>query len=81
MSVNGVSLHYLDWGGDGQPLLLLAGLFGSAHGFDEIAPVFARDFHVLALTRRGHGKSDAQQPATRSTCSSRTFTSSSTRSN
>src|SRR4029453_17825764 len=34
--VNGVALHYLDWGGTGEPLLLLAGLFGSAHGFDDI---------------------------------------------
>ncbi len=62
MSVNGVRLHYLDWGGNGQPLLLLAGLFGSAHGFDEVAPAFARDFRVVALTRRGHGQSDS--PAT-----------------
>ena len=62
MSANGVRLHYLDWGGDGQPLLLLAGLFGSAHGFDEVAPALARHFRVVALTRRGHGKSDS--PAT-----------------
>ena len=59
VSVNGFRLHYLDWGGDGQPLLLLAGLFGSAHGFDDVAPALARDFRVVALTRRGHGKSDS----------------------
>ena len=62
VSVNGVRLHYLDWGGDGPPLLLLAGLFGSAHGFDDVAPALARDFRVVGLTRRGHGKSDS--PAT-----------------
>ncbi len=61
-SANGVRLHYLDWGGNGPPLLLLAGLFGSAHGFDEVAPLLARDFRVVALTRRGHGQSDS--PAT-----------------
>ncbi len=55
--VNGVTLHYLDWGGTGEPLLLLAGLFGSAHGFDDLAPQLTGDFRVLALTRRGHGKS------------------------
>ena len=59
VSANGVRLHYLDWGGDGQPLLLLAGLFGSAHGFDEVAPALRRHFRVVALTRRGHGKSDS----------------------
>jgi pimeloyl-ACP methyl ester carboxylesterase len=55
--VNRVALHYLDWGGTGEPLLLLAGLFGSAHGFDDLAPQLFEDFRVLALTRRGHGKS------------------------
>jgi pimeloyl-ACP methyl ester carboxylesterase len=57
--VNGVSIEYLDWGGHGDTLLFLAGLLGSAHAFDDIAPSFTRDFHVLALTRRGHGRSDA----------------------
>lgn len=57
VTVNEVTLHYLDWGGTGEPLLLLAGLFGSAHGFDDLAPQLIEDFRVLALTRRGHGKS------------------------
>jgi pimeloyl-ACP methyl ester carboxylesterase len=57
--VNGVSLHYLDWGGDGEPLLLLAGVFGSAHAFDDLAPQLTGTHRVLALTRRGHGRSDA----------------------
>jgi pimeloyl-ACP methyl ester carboxylesterase len=55
--VNGVTLHDLDWGGIGEPLLLLAGLFGSAHGFDGLAPQLVQDFRVRALTRRGHGRS------------------------
>jgi non-heme chloroperoxidase len=52
-----VRLHYLDFGGTGEPLLLLAGAGTSAHVFDEFAPRLARDFHVLALTRRGFGES------------------------
>jgi pimeloyl-ACP methyl ester carboxylesterase len=56
-TVNGITLQYLDWGGDGQPLLLLAGLFGSAHGFDDLAPQLRDHFRVIALTRRGHGRS------------------------
>jgi len=55
--VNELTLRCLDWGGSGEPLLLLAGLFGSAHGFDDLAPQLTSDFRVLALTRRGHGKS------------------------
>jgi non-heme chloroperoxidase len=34
-TASGIRLHYLDWGGTGEPLLLLAGLFGSAHGFEH----------------------------------------------
>lgn len=57
----GVRLHYLDWGGDGEPLVFLGGLGMSAHGFDDFAPRFTDSFRVLALTRRGYGESD--QPA------------------
>src|SRR5258706_11251655 len=56
--VNGIKLHYLDWGGNGEALIFLAGLGNSAHCYDRIAPRFANKFRVLALTRRGHGESD-----------------------
>ena len=39
-------------------LLFLAGLGCTAHIFDRFAPRFVDKFHVLALTRRGHGESD-----------------------
>lgn len=58
VTVNGVQLHFLDWGGKGETLLFLHGLGGSAHIFDEVAPKFTDRFRVLALTRRGHGQSD-----------------------
>jgi pimeloyl-ACP methyl ester carboxylesterase len=54
----GVRLHYLDFGGTGPSLLLLAGLGNTAHAFDEFAPRFTDHFHVVALTRRGFGESD-----------------------
>ena len=31
---NGIKLHYLDWGGNGETLVLLAGLGNTAHVFD-----------------------------------------------
>jgi pimeloyl-ACP methyl ester carboxylesterase len=58
VSVNGIKLHYLDWGGEGDVLLFLAGMGCNAHIFDGFAPRFTGKFHVLALTRRGHGESD-----------------------
>lgn len=58
VTVNGIRLHYLDWGGDGPALLFLAGVNSNAHIFDGFAPHFTDKFHVLALTRRGNGESD-----------------------
>ena len=58
VTVNGVKLHYLDWGGKGQAMLFLPGGGHSAYIFNDIAPKFAESFRVLGLTRRGHGQSD-----------------------
>jgi non-heme chloroperoxidase len=54
---DGVRLEVLDWGGTGPPLLFLAGLGDNAHEFDDFAPRFTDRAHVLALTRRGYGRS------------------------
>ena len=56
--VNGVRLHYLDWGGDGPALVFLTGMGSSAYIYGDFAPRFTDAFRVLALTRRGHGDSD-----------------------
>jgi pimeloyl-ACP methyl ester carboxylesterase len=58
VTVNGVKLHYLDWGGTGDTILFLAGFNDSAHVFDDFAPLLTDRFHVLGLTRRGVGESD-----------------------
>lgn len=58
VTVNGVKLNYLDWGGSGEAILFLHGFPGSAHNFDELAPKFADKFRVLGLSRRGHGQSE-----------------------
>ena len=54
----GVRVHYLDWGGRGEPVLLVPGLYGTAEIYSEFAPRLTDRFRVLALTRRGHGSSD-----------------------
>lgn len=58
----GVKLEVLDWGGDGPPLILLAGLGNTAHVFDELAPHFTAHHHVYGITRRGIGASDIPLP-------------------
>ena len=58
VTLDGVRFHYLDWGGDGDALLLLAGLGCTAHVFVELAPQLTDRFRVVGLSRRGHGLTD-----------------------
>jgi len=59
LTVNGLRLHLLDWGGEGRtPLLLLHGFTGHAHAWDTLAIALQPHFRVLALDQRGHGDSD-----------------------
>jgi parallel beta-helix repeat protein len=53
----GVQLEVLDWGGEGTPLVFLAGANFNAHSFDDFAPRFTDTHRVLGITRRGHGAS------------------------
>ena len=61
VTINGIRLHYLDWGGNGPALIFLTGMGASAYIFDKFAPRFTNKFHVLAITRRGHGDSDCPE--------------------
>lgn len=54
---DGVRLEVLDWGGSGRPVVLLHGLAGTAHSFDDFAPKLAARYRVIGITRRGIGGS------------------------
>jgi len=59
LTANGLKLHYLDWGDVGRPpMVLLHGLRGHAHSWDDVSIAMSRSFHVLALDQRGRGDSD-----------------------
>jgi non-heme chloroperoxidase len=55
-------LQFIDFGGKGDPVVLLAGPGNTAWIYAPFGNDLANDFHVVALTRRGHGESD--MPAT-----------------
>lgn len=57
VTVNGLRLHYLDWGGTGPPMILVHGLDRHAHTFDHIAPHYSSRYRVMAVDMRGHGES------------------------
>ena len=58
VDLQGMRLHYRDWGGTGQPLVLLHGLASTCHIWDLVAPILAQWYRVYALDQRGHGESD-----------------------
>ncbi|WAH97545.1 alpha/beta fold hydrolase [Arthrobacter sp. MMS18-M83] len=56
--VNGLDIHYLEWGKRGnQPLVMVHGLNVTAHTWDPIARRLAEKYHVIAPDLRGHGES------------------------
>ena len=62
VTVNGVRLQYLDWGGSGEPLVLIHRLGDTPHYFDDLAPALRDRWRVVAYARRGHGRSEARAP-------------------
>ena len=59
VTANGINLHYLDWGTEGNPpLVLLHGLRGHAHVWADVAESLCGDYHVYAVDQRGRGDTD-----------------------
>jgi pimeloyl-ACP methyl ester carboxylesterase len=57
----GVKLHYLDWGTDGPPLILIHATGFLARLWQPIAEQLASRYRVIAYDQRGHGDSDKPQ--------------------
>jgi esterase len=59
MVVQGLALHYLEWGDSSLPTLIaLHGLRGHGHSWDSFSAPMAGAYHILALDQRGRGDSD-----------------------
>ena len=54
--IGDLKVRYLDWGGDGPPLLALHGLASTAHWYDIIVPMLQERHRVIAPDQRGHGQ-------------------------
>ena len=52
----GMELHYERYG-QGHPLLILHGLFGSLENWRTLSKAFGQSFEVFALDQRNHGRS------------------------
>jgi pimeloyl-ACP methyl ester carboxylesterase len=62
VTVNGIRMNYLDWGGSGPVLILIHGHASNPHIFDDLAPALTDRFRVIAYARRGHGDTEAKPP-------------------
>lgn len=54
-TLGALDVHYLDWGGSGEPMLALHGLASSGHWYRRLAPLLAGDYRIVAPDQRGHG--------------------------
>ncbi|MCH8280170.1 MAG: alpha/beta hydrolase [Chloroflexi bacterium] len=54
--IGGLQMRYLDWGGDGPPVMALHGLASSAHWYDLVAPLLQGQYRVISPDQRGHGQ-------------------------
>ena len=54
--IGALKVRYLDWGGDGPPLLALHGLASSANWYDIVARLLRDRYHIYAPDQRGHGQ-------------------------
>ena len=56
VELNGLRFHYLDWGNEDLPhVMLLHGGSLTAHTWDMAALLLRDRFHLIALDQRGHG--------------------------
>lgn len=62
LKVGDMDMHYLDWGGTGEPVVALHGLASSSHWYDLVIPHLTDGFKVVALDQRAHGQTG--QPST-----------------
>ena len=59
VTANGINIHYLDWGTEGKPpMVLLHGLRGHARVWEDVAESLCGDFHVYSVDQRGRGDTD-----------------------
>ena len=49
-------VHYIDFGGDGKPMLMVHGLGGSALNWMAVGPEIAKHYHAIALDLVGFGQ-------------------------
>ena len=59
IEVNGLRIHYLDWGSpEKPPLIMLHAAMGHSRRFYAMVPTLCRHFRTIRMDLRGHGESE-----------------------
>ncbi len=61
LALRDVSVHYVQWGTQGPPIVLVHGLTANAFCFQSLADSLATDYRLFAYDLRGRG--DSEKPA------------------
>jgi len=57
VKAGGITLRCLEWGSpDALPVVLLHGLRGHAHSWDDVAAALGKSWRVIAVDQRGRGE-------------------------
>ncbi len=54
--IGDLRVRFLDWGGEGSPVVALHGLASSAHWYELVAARLRHRYHIIAPDQRGHGQ-------------------------
>ena len=57
ININNININYQTTG-EGSPILFIHGLGSSVRDWEMQEPYFSREYRVITLDVRGHGKSD-----------------------
>lgn len=57
VNVGDANIYYEEYGTGKAVILLHGGIFGYIDEFAELIPVLSKQYHVIAIATRGHGKS------------------------
>ena len=55
-NVGPLRMRYIDWGGNGPPIMALHGLASSGNWYDMVANLLSDGYRVIAPDQRGHGQ-------------------------
>lgn len=58
VKINGLRLHYLEWGSSGQTIICLHGLTSNSAHWEHFCRKLSANCHIFALDQRGHGDSE-----------------------